>query len=197
MNTHLPQLKIQNSKFKTPGTAGKTPGAAGFTLLEISLVLLIFAVVLTFAIPRLRDPSSQELNSHVRRLATTLRFLRNEAVLNGRVYMLNYDLDQQRYWITSEAAPGGAEAPGGEDELGMFSRPVALPNTVAFSDIVFQEVGKLNQGQMFTRFYPDGYVDPTVVHMDNGRQAYTLTIWPLTGQVSMYDGYRDFEFTQK
>jgi prepilin-type N-terminal cleavage/methylation domain-containing protein len=190
MNANKSRFTIQNSKLKTPGSAG-------FTLLEISLVLLIFAVILTFAIPRLRDPSSQELNSHVRRLATTLRFLRNEAVLNGRVYMLNYDLDQQRYWITSEATPDGAEAPQGDDELGIFSRAVALPNTVAFSDIVFQEVGKLNQGQMFTRFYPDGYVDPTVVHMDNGRQAYTLTIWPLTGQVSMYDGYRDFEFTQK
>lgn len=183
---------------KSPDRSIDTPRAAGFTLLEISLVLLIFAVILTFAIPRLRDPSAQELQSNVRKLATTFRFLRNEAVLNGRVYLLNYDLDQQRYWITSEAAPDGSSGAGVdvEQELGLFARPTTLPNTVAFSDIVFQGVGKLAQGQMFTRFYPDGYVEPTVVHMDNGRQATTLTIWPLTGQVSIYDGYRDFELQQ-
>lgn len=162
----------------------------------MGLVLLILAVIISFAIPRLRDASSQELHSHVRRLATTFRFLRNEAVLNGRVYMLNYDLDQQRYWISSEDAPGGATGGGAEDELGLFARPVKLPNTVAFSDIVFQGVGKVAQGQMFTRFFPDGYVEPTVVHMDNGREASTLTVWPLTGQVNIYDGYRDFELVQ-
>lgn len=184
-----------------PGPADRTRrtarATAGFTLLEMGLVLLILAVIISFAIPRLRDASSQELQSHVRRLATTFRFLRNEAVLNGRVYMLNYDLDQQRYWISSEDAPGGAAAgAGAENELGLFARPVTLPNTVAFSDIVFQGVGKLAQGQMFTRFYPDGFVEPTVVHMDNGREAFTLTVWPLTGQVNIYDGYRDFELVQ-
>lgn len=172
---------------------------SGFTLLEVTLVLLILAVIISFAIPKLRDSSTQELQSHVRRLATTFRFLRNEAVLNGRTYMLNYDLDQQRYWITSEDVPGGVSAGDGaaKDELGLFARPVALPNTVAFSDIVFQGIGKLQQGQMFTRFYPDGFVEPTVVHMDNGREAFTLTVWPLTGQVTIYDGYRDFELVQK
>src|SRR6185295_7044161 len=131
-------------------------------------------------------------------LATTFRFLRNEAVLNGRVYILNYDLDQQSYWISSEAAPDSGDiGVDTKDELGILAKRVALPNTVAFSDIVFEGVGKLNQGQMFTRFFPDGYVEPTVVHMDNGRQAFTLTVWPLTGQVSLYDGYRDFEFQQQ
>jgi Tfp pilus assembly protein FimT len=158
---------------------------------------VILAVMLTFAVPRLRDPSSQELKSHGNRLATTFRFLRSEAVLNGRVYVLNYDLDQQRYWITTESVPGEAADVEQEDELGIFARPVTLPSTVAFSDIVFQGVGKLAQGQMFTRFYPDGYVEPTVVHMDNGRQAITLTVWPLTGQVSIYDGYRDLELVEQ
>lgn len=177
------------------GAARGAPGA-GFTLLEVTLVLLILAVMIAFAIPRLRDPSTQELQSHVRRLATTYRFLRNEAVLNGRVYVLNYDLDQQRYWITSEDTPDSPTGGDANDELGLFARPVTLPNTVAFSDIVFQGVGKLAQGQMFTRFFPDGYVEPAVVHMDNGREAFTLTVLPFTGQVSIYDGYRDFELVQ-
>jgi hypothetical protein len=27
--------------------------------------------------------------------------------------------------------------------------------------------------------------------MDNGREAYTVVLWPITGKVSRYDGYRD------
>lgn len=178
-----------------PAREAREAAEAGFTLLEVTLVLLILGVMITFAAPRLRDPSTQELRSHVRRLATTFRFLRNEAILNGRIYLLNYDLDQQRYWITIEGVPGEV-APPVANELGLFADPVSLPNTVAFSDIVFQGIGKLAEGQMFTRFFPDGYVEPTVVHMDNGREAFTLTVWPLTGQVNIYDGYRDFEFGQ-
>lgn len=166
--------------------------SAGFTLLEVSLVLLIFAVILTFAIPRLRDSSRLELASHARRLATTFRLLRNEAILNGRVYRLNYDLDRRRYWTTLE--PGFGELGEGRRDTGGMARPVTLPDTVAFSDIVLQSAGKLNQGQVYTRFFPDGFVDPTVVHMDNGREAFTLTVWPLTGQVSVYEGYRELEF---
>ena len=185
-----PQLKIQNSKLKTRPQAG-------FTLIELSLVLLLLAIAIAFVAPRLRDPSSQELQSHAHRLRTTIRFLRSEAVLNGRVYTLNYDLDQQRYWITSENTDGAAAVGGdAKDELGILAKPVALPNTVAFSDIVFEGVGKLNQGQMFTRFFPDGFVEPTVVHMDNGKQAVTLIAMPYTGEVKQYEGYRDFEFQQ-
>ncbi len=195
---------------------------AGFTLLEISLVLLIFGIVLSFVIPRLRDPSQLELSSNVRRLALKVRFLRGEAILNGRIYRLNFDLDGQRYWISTEdtvddtangdtgsgsgltgsgsgladSQSGGLALPQDFDPTDPIGRPVTLPETVAFSDVVLQGVGKLSQGQVYTRFFPDGTVDPTVVHMDNGRQAYTLVIWPFTGKVSRFEGYRDVTQTQ-
>ena len=170
------------------GRSETRPGDRGFTLLEISLVILIISIVLSIAIPRLGDRSRSELRSHVNRLRTTFRFVRNEAILSGRTYRLNYDLDQHRYWVTSEGA-----ADIGESDTSILMRPVKLPDTVAFSDIVLQSAGKLAQGRLYTRFFPDGFVDPTVVHMDNGREAYTLSVWPLTGQVSVYEGYRDIE----
>jgi len=191
VSTAPSELKTKNSKLKT-----SRGGEAAFTLLELSLVLLILVLALTFALPRLRDPSSQDLKSHMQRLATTFRFLREEAVLNGRTYTLNYDLDQQRYWITGEDSPD--DLPGAaQDELGLLAKPVVLPKTIAFSDIVFATMGKLTQGQMFTKFYPDGEVDTTVIHMDNGQQAATLVALPLTGQVELVDGYRDLEFSKQ
>ena len=85
-------------------TDSRRIGDAGFTLIEIGLVLLIITVVLGADRPAAcairRTPSSI---SQARRLAATFRFLREEAILNGRVYRLNFDLDQQRYFVTSSA----------------------------------------------------------------------------------------------
>ena len=75
--------------------------AAGFTLLELTLVLLILAVVLGIVVPRLRDTDRARLESEVRKLAVTLRYLRQAAILNGRTYRLNYGIDDGRYWVTS------------------------------------------------------------------------------------------------
>ena len=150
---------------------GPRPGArssAGFTLIEIALVLLIFSVILALVFPRLRDPARVELTSHARRLALTFRFLRDEAILSGQIHRLNYDLNRGRYWITVESESGNLEK--GRSRGGPLSRPVSFPNTVAFSDIVFQATGKRNQGTAFPGFYPDGIVDPTNVHTDNGRE---------------------------
>ena len=80
--------------------AGAPLGNSGFTLLEIALVLLIMAVVLALALPRLRDPGRAELEAQSHHLVLTFRLLRSEAALNGTAYRLNYDLDQQRYWVT-------------------------------------------------------------------------------------------------
>lgn len=185
---HLP-VPTPAAGCRWPGPTG--PRQAGFTLIEISLVILIIAIVLSIALPRFRDPSDQDLTSHVRRLATTFRLVRDEAIISGRVYRLNYDLNARRYWIAPE---GDRRVTGGAtSESSFLMRPVSLPDTVAFSDIVLQSTGKLIDGQVYTRFFPDGFVDPTVIHMDNGQRAYTLSVWPLTGRVSIYEGYRDLE----
>ena len=92
--------------------------------------------------------------------------------MNGRTYRLNYDIDQQRYWVTSadEVDGGGAF----EREEGLLARDIVLAPPIGIADIVLPEVGgKLQEGLGYTHFYPDGYVDLTVVHLDNGREAYT------------------------
>ncbi|GIW39549.1 MAG: hypothetical protein KatS3mg076_0126 [Candidatus Binatia bacterium] len=163
----------------------------GFTLIELALVLLIVGIVLSFAAPRLGDRSRMELRSHARRLATTMRLLRNEAVLDGRIYRLHFDLEAGRYWVTAEARPGDTTDPLARS--GPLLRPVQLPPTVAFSDVVLATTGKLREGQVYTRFFPDGFVEPTVVHLDNGREAFTLSVWPFTGQVQLEEGYVELE----
>jgi prepilin-type N-terminal cleavage/methylation domain-containing protein len=182
-------------RFSRPcrGTRTWFLGCAGFTLLELSLVLLIMVVVLALTIPRLRDPARGELMSHAHRLVTTFRLLRSEAVLNGATYRLNYDLDQQRYWVT----PGDQSVDLAEfaRDTGSLARGVRLENPVGITDVVLPTLaGKITQGQIYTVFYPDGSVDSTVIHLGNGREAYTLWLNPMNGRLRMDPGYYDVEY---
>src|SRR5512134_3634084 len=107
-------------------------GQEGFTLIELGLVLLIISVIVALVVPRFRDQSHAELVAQTRKLATTFRFLQHEAILNGRVYRLNFDLDQQRYFVSS--AEEGAELEGFQQETGILGRNVALPASTQIAD---------------------------------------------------------------
>lgn len=164
---------------------------AGFTLIELGLVLLIISISLVLVVPRFRDQSHAQLIAQTRKLAATFRFLQQEAILNGRVYRLTFDLDQQRYFVTAADTddPEGAFADAG----GILSREVVLPSTVQISDVNMPlSGGKVYEGLGWVQFYPDGYVDPSVVHLDNGQEVYTLYVdQPLTGRANVQSGYLD------
>jgi prepilin-type N-terminal cleavage/methylation domain-containing protein len=167
-------------------------GSAGFTLLEISLVLLIMAVMLTLTLPRLRDPGRAELMAQSKRLVNIFRLLRSEAVLNGYAYRLNYDLNAQRYWVTADES---ADLGDFVRELGPLARGTQLKEPVGIADIVLPTLaGKVNQGQIYTVFYPDGSVDPTVIHLATPREAYTLWLNPMNGRLNVAVGYHDVEY---
>lgn len=172
--------------------AGRGAAEAGFTLLEIALVVLIIGVMLTLLVPRLRDPGRAELDAQAKRLTLIFRLLRSEAVLNGDAYRLNYDLDQQRYW----AAPHeGGDLTEFAKDMGSLARGTQLHAPVGISDVVLPTlVGKVAQGQVYTVFYPDGSIDPTVIHLGNGREAYTLWLNPMNGRLSAERGYQEVDY---
>ncbi len=187
--------------------SGCVASQAGFTLIELGLVILIIGVMLAIAIPRLGNRSYAELGSETRKIALAFRYLRHAAILNGRQYRLVYDLDQQVYWAEVGEAdvppPEGEEAEGESDYFEeipeeRFSMdtdgPIEkrrLPEPIGFSDVNLPEVaGRLFEGIVWTTFYPDGYVDVSVVHLDNGQDAYTLYVLNgITGKVFVDPGY--------
>lgn len=158
----------------------------GFTLIELGLVILIIGAIVALVVPRLRDQGRAELMSETRKLAATFRFLQQEAILNGRVYRLTFDLDQQRYFVTQADADEEFQPTSG-----VLGRDVTLPSTVHIADLDLPYTfGKVYEGVGVTHFFPDGFVEPTAIHLDNGQEAYSLYVPNgLTGRVYVSAGY--------
>ena len=147
-------------------TSTRTPPsesrAHGFTLIELTIVLLILGIAASFVIPRLRDADSTALTSSAARLATTARYLYEEAAFRRRPMRLNLDLDKQAYWVT--VLNDDPDDPQFVVEDSPIARPVALPRAVTFADVVLPVLGTVHEGLVFAQFLPEGYADPLVVH---------------------------------
>jgi general secretion pathway protein H len=162
----------------------------GFTLIELSLALFIIGLLMVVLVPRFGSLESARLESSARHLAALAQYLSAEAALKGRVYRLNYDLDQGMYSVMVLAA--SQDATEFVPDSSPFSRPVQLLSPITFVDVYIPSMGRMNTGQVATHFYPQGYADPAVIHLRNQQaRVVTIIIPPLTGEVGVYEGYVD------
>ena len=164
--------------------------SSGFTLLELSLVLFIIGLLVTVLVPRLGGLEHARLDTSAKRLAALVRYLHGEAAFRGQTYRIRYDLDQHQYGV-QVLTPSQETKTFVADESPL-SQTVQLPTNVTFTDIRVPSIGRVQIGQVFTHFYPQGYTDPTVIHLrDQQSRTVTVIIPPITGEATVYEGYVD------
>lgn len=71
----------------------------GFTLIELLAVIAIFAMLAAIALPNLGVTQSRRVRESARRLAFSLEFTRQRAVMTGTPHRVLMDLDHGSYWI--------------------------------------------------------------------------------------------------
>jgi prepilin-type N-terminal cleavage/methylation domain-containing protein len=166
---------------------GRREAQHGFTLIELSIVVLIIAIVTYFTFPRLRSLSGAELSASTRRLAQTTRYLYEEAALRGTVLTLFFDLDRQQYWVAHPEERTGFPI----EDTDLLARRVALPEAVRITDVDIPGIGTITQGLVPSRFYPEGYADQAIVHLaDADGHSYTVRVDPLRGRGEVFEGYQ-------
>jgi len=169
-------------------TRPRAPHAqAGFTLLELALVLFIIGIMVVVAYPKFRNLGGGDVKMEARTLIGRIQALYGEATFTRRTYRLVYDLDAQRYW---------GEVKTGDDAYGPVDRtlmaPVALPAGVSLKDVTTERAGKRDEGKAYTYFLPLGRADYTTIHLAaRDGDELTLFVTPLTGRVTVEDGYKE------
>ncbi len=162
-------------------------GLAGFTLVELVVVMVLISLFMVFSIPLFSNIGTSSLGTSARRLSGTIKYLFNESAMSGLEYRLVYDLDQGLY--RAQILEANGEQVDAPDQ----GREAALKDDVRFMDLQLPGRGKFTMGQITTRIHPSGWVEETIIHLDDGAgEMLTLRVSPLTGTTEVFDGYREF-----
>ncbi len=149
-------------------------GRRGFSLIELILVLfligLIAGLVTPFLISTLDRTKSQ---SEVRKIASTLRYARNQAISQKIPFAFAANIDDNRYWIT----------PLNSNET---SRFFSLGPKIRIAQFVFQEE-TIVHGSFSIVFYPQGSSSGGSIGLETagaGKASvlYSITLDPVTGK---------------
>jgi prepilin-type N-terminal cleavage/methylation domain-containing protein len=166
----------------------KRTKAGGFTLIEMALVLIIIGILFGVSAMRfdtLTDDS--RLRASAREIGSTVAVGFSEALVKKQRHTLVFDTENMAYWVATEDEPEGSTAPGVPGRRYLY-RGVTFKD-IQVGDDLFEEAGILK-----VDISPLGISSACLVHLKNEDETeLTVRIHPLTGSVSYYDGYMEYE----
>jgi len=167
---------------------------AGFTLFEFAVVLFIISLFFVLvAVPIQGVLSGGDLGQATRLLMSEVRKLRGEAAYTRKVQTLVLNIEKNTFYALDPETPvefRKTEESLFEEEKEVLPREKDLPSGVFFTDVVLDTVGKIQEGKAEVRFFANGCVEHTLIHLRNeGGKAYTLEINPVTGFIKTHEGY--------
>ncbi len=148
--------------------------AAGFTLIEIAVVLFLMALMAILIMPSVAAFHLSRLKHEVRRLAGRATFFTIRPSANKLVLRLTFNFNAKvtlsagstRMLRLRPSLPTWKTAP---------RRSSCRPD-VRLRDVTVEGDGTITRGTVSCNFYPEGYVDATVVHLiDPAGTVFTLS----------------------
>ena len=167
---------------------------AGFSLFEIAVVLFIislFFVLVTVPIEGIL--SGGDLGRATRMLMSEVSKLRGEAAYTRKIQTLVLNIEQNTFYALEPETSvefRKTEESLFEEEKEVVPGKKDLPSGVSFADVVLDTLGKVQEGKAEIRFFANGCVEHTLIHLKNeGGKFYTLEINPVTGLIRTHEGY--------
>ncbi len=184
--------------------SGTSP--AGITLIELTIVIVLLAIVASFSVPRFFMVTEINLRTATRTLAETLREVSAMATNVSKPFVVQYDLDKGKYcyklamfdaatgrWVAQIAAEG-VEQIGGEP----YSKTkwFTLEKGAFFKDMepLTGTEKKVEKGLQDQWFQPRGIIDPMVIHLgDRKGRSYTVILNRYGGSVEIRKGRWEYK----
>ncbi|MBU0484149.1 MAG: prepilin-type N-terminal cleavage/methylation domain-containing protein [Proteobacteria bacterium] len=162
----------------------------GFTLLEVMIVLLLIGLVTGLVVPRFGGTlSSMQARSAVKKIATILRYARNQAVSEQQTRVVTFDLSLNRVVlelavdqigeVSAERKKTDSADPGG--------KVYQLPEKIRLLEAISASGENIEQ-EFPLYFYPAGNSSGGVILLQGKRKSpYRLQIDFITGIVDVTD----------
>lgn len=154
------------------------------------MVVLLISLMLLMAVPRIRDAVlNDDLRAATRRFIGISRELRNEAVREQVDYILQIDLDNPGFWTYSADTTG-------EQRANIRQAATRFPEGIRIVSVRHAGGVQKTEGEASIRFFHQGYVEPTVIDLEDNDRAFTLVFDPFLHKVRVYEERVDYVFNE-
>jgi len=161
----------------------------GFTLVELTVVIFLVGLMLLVAVPRVRDTVlTNELKSTVNYLGQTAQELRGTSVREQIDYLLYLDITERMIWFHPFDMTPEARSEAKKESY-------HLPGKVRIADGYRFGREKQTDGEIIIRFFREGYLSPTVVHLADDSDSFTLVFEPFLNEIKVHDGYIEIDYS--
>jgi type II secretion system protein H len=168
---------------------------AGITLLEILVVITIFAVLLVISVPSMKGfHQRNQLRTSAREIVALLKYAKGEAVLGEKEVEVRFDVPGDRYRLDLLETEESARWRDRKQARKAAERIRYLPFTVHFLEITTQAEADEKAGIARILFYPNGSATAaTIILESERRKTMTIEVAGATGLSNAYNGLPEVE----
>ncbi len=163
---------------------------SGFTLIEIVTVLALISLTLLIVVPRIPNALfTDETKKASRWLITKVQVLKVRAAREQKRYALHIDISIKKMWLSNDGKSN-------EELLAAERKGFKLPPNMRIIDVEFPDNKIISSGQTEIFFYPKGYSDQAVIHLENKEKQISFRIEPFLSTVKLFEEYVSLQDAQ-
>jgi len=170
-------------------TEKKNRGESGFTLMELLVVCVLIAVMLTFAVPTLRDTVfSDPLKNSSRKTIGFIGGVREFSARHRQAHLLYVSPTENKIWFTVDDVD---QVDVQEDQPeNKVNKELLIPEGVSIAEVWVGGEGSVLEEQIAIWISPQGYMNQTKIQLrdDNG-QSLTVTFHTFLDSPSLSDDF--------